>query len=125
MVAMRGNTTMFAAYVPLSVAANFFTSPTDASVAAGRPTWYFTGFSDGSAGGTEYRDRTRQSYNYQLRAAGYSGANLPTFPTAAANYTHSSPDGLYHYTEYASGGHNNVVWNNGAYNDAGMYTWLD
>lgn len=122
---LRNTPTLFAGYVPLSVASGDFGSTTDAAPSVGRPTWYFTGSTDSAIAPTQ------RSFSYQMQAAGYAA---PSFPSGAASYpltenglnyfTNASANGLYHYTEFYNTGHTATTWNTGAYNDQGMYTWL-
>jgi|GEM_PF-4055925 len=99
-----------AAYVPLSTS----NSTMDPTQAAGLPAWYFAGRQDG------FLQLSRTAVS-TLAAA--NGGSAPVYPQAG-DPDFFFTDGTIRYTEYQFGGHDNSVWNNGAYADQAMYEWL-
>lgn len=102
----------YAAFVPLSPASAY---NLDAEAAAGRPAWYFHGREDGTVGVGVSRSAVRSLVLAQ-------GGTAPTFPNTGGDFYYSY--GSVRYTEYATAGHTNAVWNNGAYNLPEMYDWM-
>lgn len=110
-------TTTFSAFVPLSHSGDPIGGAA-ATAAVGRPVWYYHGTGDG---GPTDESKSRTSVNNILAAQGrapltsWSSSATPTFTFSYNNL---------HYTEYNGAGHNDTVWNNGAYRDAAMYDWM-
>lgn len=119
MKSLREYDTLYAGYVPLSVAGSHFNSAADAAAGVGRPTWYFSGWSD-----TPFRFNNQTSLSSTLAAAGVNPADLPSYPTSAADYDYINSAANLRLTEFGNGGHNNNTWNNGAYARADLYDWL-
>lgn len=113
--ANRRYSNLFAAYVPLSMAGQSFSSPSDAATGVGRPMWFYAG---GASGDATFADLARTSVSNILRA---QNLPVPTMPTSGA-YTYTSD--LLRYTQISNGGHDDNTWNNGAYKDANMYAWM-
>ena len=106
--------------MPLSISTNSgFASPSAAAVAANSPTWYYVGYND-----TTIMLNTQTSVTNTAIAKGIPANAQPVWPTGNVNYSYVSPDSQLRYTQYANAGHDNGVWNNGAYNDPNMYNWL-
>ncbi len=109
-------TNLYAAFIPLSASGGGLT-PAEAEPAVGRPIWYF----HGNADTTVTVDTSRDTVNNILADEGqppltsWASASVPTF-----NFSYNN----LHYTEYNGAGHDNTVWNDGAYADADMYNWM-
>jgi dienelactone hydrolase len=120
MYALSSYSDLFAGFVPLSISTDSgFKSSAAAAVAANSPTWYYVGYND-----TTIMNDTRGSVTYTATAKGIPVAQQPVWPSGQVNYSYVSPDANLRYTQIASAGHDNGVWNNGAYNDPNMYSWL-
>jgi len=109
---------IFAAYVPLSPNTFFRDLGNDSWAAVGKPFWFFHGRKDTTAS-CWYSDT---SVTNIVKA---SGGTLPAFPTGTnAEELYDFGPGIVRYTQYANFGHDDNVWDNGAYRKAAMYDWM-
>ncbi|MDD5138810.1 MAG: PHB depolymerase family esterase [Verrucomicrobiales bacterium] len=109
---------IFAAFVPLSPNAIFKTYYNDTWSAVGKPHWYFHGRMDATVN-CDYSDTSVASIVQT------SGGTPPTFPTGTnAEELYDFGPGIVRYTQYANFGHDDRVWDNGAYSKAAMYDWM-
>lgn len=118
--AIRDYSTLYAAFVPMSVTGENFTNATTGEPAAFRPTWYHVG---AASGDNWYLGQTRINVNGTLDAMGYAH---PSYPTQGQNvaYTYMSPDGSLRYTQILNGGHNNTTWNSGTWGNPDVVNWM-
>jgi len=106
---------LFAAYVPLSPAGGF--SAVTAPQATGKPHWYFHGWLDNH--GT-----SDSSVNNLVVVNGGTSTVFSPGTGSEQTYQFGPGLGLINYTIYATGGHNNGVWSNGAYAKPALYDWM-
>lgn len=105
---------LYAAYAPLSTANS---SSLDVQKAKGLPAWYFHARDDTTVGvGT-----SRGAVSALTQA---QGGTAPSYPPLSSTQLFEFSYGSVKYTEYATGGHGQGVWNNGAYNDPRLYEWM-
>lgn len=117
--ALRSRPELFAAFAPLAMASETFTSAADAQVAVDRPVWYFVGEAD------SHRSNSRHSVNYILSAQGQPTINWDSY-SEGGPYTDGSKYFAYNnvqFSEYAGMGHNGAAWRR-TYDEDAFYDWL-
>lgn len=105
---------LYAAYAPLSTPNNLTVA--EANTIKHIPAWYFHGRTDGVTSPVQ----SDLSVRSLVQAQGGPFLNFPTGSGAEVFYEY----GTTRYTQYRDYGHDDNVWNNGAYNKPALYDWM-